>query len=527
MTLMIRTLRNLLPLLSFVLNACVTDIDNPTSPLLPTVPDEYPEGMASLTINTVGIVEYNKNPGSASTRSIERTLLKENILMEDIWPDTPVTRTNGTDYVPTPIATLTLTEESFPSTRESSTTPLTSGRFALLCYRYLADGSYKCEATRLYRFIGGEFMVYDGEGGSENTEELILPLGKYRFLGYRIEGVNVSLPSLANCQWGTKQTFTSTSSTSTSPLDLYDSGEINMMAPVSLDIIFRPSLCRMKVSIDCSKHISNAFNNLDTPTKWHDYAPYLKTNEMDKGGQCQWTIGSNTIEYVPHTYTDNGTPDNKGKMVLNETNLNYDYEYYTAPVNNAPLQLSFQNVTIGANRFIYIPAPASAGNVNMIPGKSYHMKLTVNPLIVRLLQSKVSDVNNLWWTVGYLEKGKLYTRDQANTVCQTLSTSEYGSGWRLPTYNEWRGLTTYEFTADSPMGKSDIGNPIMTIYYIKNAGLPAVGFRADATYIAGGKTNTGVCLPCADDAESYFIGSAPYFMPTVTQTPVVCVKTAS
>lgn len=525
MTPMIRTLRNLLPLLSFVLNACVTDTDNPISPTLPTTPDEYPEGMTSLTINTVGIVEYNKNPGSASTRSIERTLLKENIMMEDICSDTPATRTRGADYVPTPIATLTLTEESFPSTRESSTTPLTKGRFVLLCYRYLTDGSYKCEAARLYAFMGGDLMVYKGEGGGDDIQELILPLGKYRFLGYRIEGVNVSLPKLADCQWGTKQAFGSTSTTSQSPLDLYDSGEINMMAPVSLNIIFRPSLCRMKVSIDCVEQLARAFNNLDTPPEWYENAPYLKTNEMDQGGPCQWTIGSNTIEYTPHTYVS-GNADPKGAMRLNDGNLNYDYEYYTAPVSNDQLKLYYQNVEKGANYFIYIPTPVSAGKVNMIPGKSYHMTLKVNPHIVRLLKSNVDYVKNLWWTLGYIEGGRLYSEEELGSVCQTLSPSEYGSGWRLPTDTEWRGLTTYEVTdPSSPMGQTNAANPTRTIYYIRNAGLPVIGFGTDATYRSeDGTIKSGLYLPSSDEMRYYFAGLGVFYNPTITHTPVVCVK---
>lgn len=524
MTPMIRTLRNLLPLLSFVLNACVTDTDNPISPTLPTTPDEYPEGMTSLTINTVGIVEYNKNPGSASTRSIERTLLKENIMMEDICSDTPATRTRGADYVPTPIATLTLTEESFPSTRESSTTPLTKGRFVLLCYRYLTDGSYKCEAARLYAFMGGDLMVYKGEGGGDNIQELILPLGKYRFLGYRIEGVNVSLPKLADCQWGTKQAFDATSTTSQSPLDLYDSGEINMMAPVSLNIIFRPSLCRMKVSIDCVEQLARAFNNLDTPPEWYDYAPYLKTNEMDQGGPCQWTIGSNTIEYTPHTYVS-GNADPKGAMRLNDGNLNYDYEYYTAPVSNGKLMLFYQNVEKGVNKFIYLPAPISAGKVNMIPGKSYHMTLKVNPLIVRLHQANAKFANSLWWTVGYIEGGRLYRRGDWQTACQALSTSEYGSGWRLPTTNEWVQLKTTNFTAsDSPMGKTDATNPTRTIYYIKNAGLPVVSFSSDASYEYDSQPALGVNLPSSTAGTDFFNGYDWVYRPLTTATHVVCVK---
>lgn len=459
--------RNLLYLLSLplALSACTADVATPTdSGLLPSG-DPVPVRISSAICS-----DYGSYP--ASTRSGNKVLLSEQVMIEDEWASPASTRSPG--YVPTPTATLTLTEESASDTRAAKPGEMEPQKeFFLICYQRNAEGGYDCRATRTcMNWTDGTIRFLSGEGctGGEDFNSWFLPAGTYRFVGVYIPQIRTNniFPylDLDNLPWGATITqrydqIIADDQQGILPhhMFLYDSGDLVVgRVPVSLNIVFRPAFCRMKVTVDCQElyqHMIASGQKFDE----RDFALYIAP-DVYYWEDMSWTIGNNTINYVPMSYPSGIITSDVYQVISQEDGL-YEFEFLNRPLSDTPLHIPYQNPTSTEIRsLITIPEIRTRGNVTLEPGKSYHLKLVVNPRYVQIHQTGKNEIDDLWWLTEYVDGGKFFSVDQAKIICSTLDPNLYGSGWRLPTKSEITALAE-QLTVDSKLSYIKARFPVL------------------------------------------------------------------
>lgn len=458
MTTIQRNLFRLLPLLT-ALSACTADVASPTDGELPSG-DPIP-----VRISTAVYSDYGADAGS--TRSGSKMLLNEQVMIEDTWADPAQTRSPG--YLPTPAATLTLTEEAPSATRATQPGEMEVGKeYLLLCYRRDEDGNYgECIAMRGCKtnlnmsttFIFGSGCTADGD-----YTGLFLAPGTYRFIGFysrQQPADNIfSYTSLADFHWGETTTWEfrhiiDDNEVSHPPHDLYlyDSGDLTVTRePVSLNVNFRPTFYRMKVTVD----FQELYQHAKTPGTdvYDEKIRLLIAPDVLNGQDVSWTIGNNTVTYPALEYTIRMDID--PLYYTEQRDGLCEFEFVGKPLDDAPLYIPYLYEGGGLLDLITIPELRTRGNVTLEPGKSYHLKLEVSPHYVQILYTGYKEINELWWMTEYVNGGGWVSTDQANAICSTLNPILYGNGWRLPTPEEIKKLSNL-LTTNSTMGyiKSD------------------------------------------------------------------------
>lgn len=478
------TLRKLLSpflLLLLALSACTAGSDSSLSPIDPILP---PDGTgnngnnetdsATVRFSAIGIAPYGSQ--TAATRSGGKTLLSEQITIEDTWPDSLTARTRAPGYVPTPIAQVTLTEEPAPAGTRAASNLEVGKSFLLLAYEINALNEYKCALWCIATVQSNNSLRYAINGDiSSVATSLNLLKGKYRFVAHYMPTMNSALyktllsgktasdfpwnaPITMSGSYRDNFTFSGASETATEGHEvfLYDSGETVITSNSSLPITFKPVFCKVSVTVK----YGNGYFRDQSNTVTDDYTRIFLAPRLLFNQDCTWTPSGKTVSYPAYSYPT-GSPASVGNVKCQSSPYsgNYSYSYITSPQQNATLSVPFQTTTATkATDYLYFPDIATQGNVTMEAGKAYTLTITMSPIAHRMKNASPTAVNNLWWMAGYVDpsgqataenntpkwvetKTNSDTTEDLNNLCVNLPTETFGTGWRLPKNDEVTGLT--------------------------------------------------------------------------------------
>lgn len=449
-------------LLPLALSACTAGSDtslSPVDPITPIAPDGGDTDSVTVSISSVRIVPYGSQ--ASVTRAGSKTLLSEQIMIEDTWTDSLTLRTRSTDYAPTPIATLTLAEEFVPADTRAEASPA-GLNMLLFAFRANPSGDRQCVLwSRCCLYSDGSIrhLLINGIPTSGDKQGLKLLKGNYRF--YILACSNSASISPGDDAYttvfGTDPTKLSwediripsglwyTDTDGGTECYISDSGEISLTGPMPpLDIVLRPVFSRVKVNIDCSGLWSRVTDILND-----SYAAAVRTimvtpQILNSQSELSLCLKNTSVSYQ----LEKGTKS----ISIDTNNGTFTATYYLSPSGGAPLRIPYNTDNSNKNLcdYLYLPPLATKENVTLEPGKSYELTLKMSDLYAKVAGTGDPKLDELWWAMGYLNRSHQINTSRPSTYdtsdyvefrsdtddpCSQISET-VGEGWRLPTKTE-------------------------------------------------------------------------------------------
>ena len=345
------------------------------------------------------------------------------------------------DYDGPRIASMELAEDTLPHVNTRATVP--AGVYFRLIVFWKSGNSYVFQSAADYT--------------SNGTGTPVLKQGKLRPRSGTIRVVGYSFNTATAADLGTMpSTYAYNSSTVSIPnmskdFMTFDSGDITNVNSLShnLPVSFSQKLCKLTITISPTGYPSNTISNCT--------GVYVKQG----GNSTSWTIGPSTN--VVAANTNNTTAFNPNTTLSTTIRM--------VPFAGArTITVHFNTLTVGGRIVNNNTEITSTQSVQLKEGRSYTLKIQFKKGPgINVLESDINltgngctaqdkkDLAKLIWADGNLkstgasnnyvwgtntEYGYYYQWHKdygGNNIdpCTRLNPTTYGSGWRLPTKNEW------------------------------------------------------------------------------------------
>ncbi|WP_196036463.1 fimbrillin family protein [Bacteroides fragilis] len=389
-------------------------------------------------ISLTGDNDYHSSSfNDASTRS-HSPLIAEWVGVKAFSP----TRTREQpDYEGPRIASMELTEDTLPRVSTRATVP------AGVYFRLI-----------VFRKSGSEYVFQSAADYTSNgTGTPVLKQGRLLTRSGTIRVVGYSFNTTTAADLGTMPSTYAYNSSTVSIPDMskdfmtFDSGDITNVNSLShnLPVSFSQKLCKLTITISPTGFPSNTITNCT--------GVYVKQG----GNSTSWKIGPSTNVVAANT---NNTAAFSPSTTLSTT-------IRMVPFAGArTITVHFNTLTVGGRIVNNNTEITSTQSVQLKEGKSYTLKIQFKKGAgINVLESDINltgngctaqdkkDLAKLIWADGNLkstgasnnyvwgtnsEYGYFYRWHQdynGNNIdpCARLNPTTYGSGWRLPTKNEW------------------------------------------------------------------------------------------
>ena len=389
-------------------------------------------------ISLTGDNDYHSSSfNDASTRS-HSPLIAEWVGVKAFSP----TRTGEQpDYDGPRIASMELTEDTLPRVSTRATVP------AGVYFRLI-----------VFRKSGSEYVFQSAADYTSNgTGTPVLKQGRLLTRSGTIRVVGYSFNTTTAADLGTMPSTYAYNSSTVSIPDMskdfmtFDSGDITNVNSLShnLPVSFNQKLCKLTITISPTGFPSNTITNCT--------GVYVKQG----GNSTSWKIGPSTNVVAANT---NNTAAFSPSTTLSTT-------IRMVPFAGArTITVHFNTLTVGGRIVNNNTEITSTQSVQLKEGKSYTLKIQFKKGTgINVLESDINltgngctaqdkkDLAKLIWADGNLkstgasnnyvwgtnsEYGYFYRWHQdynGNNIdpCARLNPTTYGSGWRLPTKNEW------------------------------------------------------------------------------------------
>ncbi|MCE9045167.1 fimbrillin family protein [Bacteroides fragilis] len=423
--------------LCFCLSIAGCTEDDRMTPLSTDSGDTADE-LIPIHISLTGDNDYHSSSfNDASTRS-HSPLIAEWVGVKAFSP----TRTGEQpDYEGPRIASMELTEDTLPRVSTRATVP------AGVYFRLI-----------VFRKSGSDYVFQSAADYTSNgTGTPVLKQGRLLTRSGTIRVVGYSFNTTTAADLGTMpSTYAYNSSTVSIPnmskdFMTFDSGDITNVNSLShnLPVSFNQKLCKLTITISPTGFPSNTITNCT--------GVYVKQG----GNSTSWKIGPSTNVVAANT---NNTAAFSPSTTLSTT-------IRMVPFAGArTITVHFNTLTVGGRIVNNNTEITSTQSVQLKEGKSYTLKIQFKKGAgINVLESDINltgngctaqdkkDLAKLIWADGNLkstgasnnyvwgtnsEYGYFYRWHQdynGNNIdpCARLSPTTYGSGWRLPTKNEW------------------------------------------------------------------------------------------